>query len=401
MTVNPEPRDPSAAASKDGTHQSVHVQPGREAANSAGAHQQTPVQAKAEQSAASPVAETQPSASAGDADAVSSASVSSGSRATHSASQHSASTHSTSSLGPWPPHWAGNQYPPFRGQSSDQWAGAAQVPQHGPWYPVSGAAYPVHASADPQGSGARRLVAVAAVAGILGLVGGLVGSAIGVETFGSSGGSRSEIVQGHTVSDNSSSEAINARNSVVDIATRTGEGSGVILTSDGYVLTNNHVVERSRNVQITLPDGETVAGTVVATDSNNDLALIKADAEGLTAAKIANSDEVGVGDTVFAIGSPFGLNGTITKGIVSAVDRQLSTEDSPRARGRSMSVIQTDAAINPGNSGGALVDAGGNVVGINTAIASTSDANAGIGFAIPSNKAKEFADEGIAQHQAG
>lgn len=159
-------------------------------------------------------------------------------------------------------------------------------------------------------------------------------------------------------------------------------GSGVIITDDGYILTNNHVVQNADEIKVLLDDKREFTGKVIGTDSHSDLAVIKIKASGLPAIKIGNSDTLKIGEVVMAVGNPFALNQTITMGIVSAVGRSrvgiADYED----------FIQTDAAINPGNSGGALVNIDGELVGINTAIFSTSGGYMGIGFAIPSNMAK-------------
>ncbi|MBV1848936.1 S1C family serine protease [Catellatospora tritici] len=183
--------------------------------------------------------------------------------------------------------------------------------------------------------------------------------------------------------------------SVVNIATGSGEGSGIVLTEDGYIVTNNHVVAGAsgREVTVTLADGKKVKATIVGTDPRTDLGVVKADAKGLKFATFGNSDQVAVGDTVLAIGSPLGLQGSVTAGIISARDRTISVGEN---RGTSLSgLLQTDAPINPGNSGGALVNTKGEIVGINTAIATngTGDGNIGVGFAIPSNKAKSVAEQ--------
>ena len=161
-----------------------------------------------------------------------------------------------------------------------------------------------------------------------------------------------------------------------------GVGSGVIATKDGYILTNNHVVDGADEVKVALQDGREFAAKVVGRDPKSDVAVIKIDAQDLPAVPMADSDKVEVGDVVLAIGNPFGIGQTVTTGIVSAKGRGnmgLDYED----------FIQTDAAINPGNSGGALVDADGRLVGINTAILSRSGGNQGIGFAIPVNMARD------------
>ena len=168
----------------------------------------------------------------------------------------------------------------------------------------------------------------------------------------------------------------------MDINTGTGEGSGVILTTDGAILTNNHVVAGARNntVRVTFSTGRTANATVVGTDPAGDLAVVKAQgASGLTAAKFGNSDGLQPGDTVLALGSPLGLQGSVTAGIVSALHRTIDESGENGGQGHSIGdAIQTDAAINPGNSGGPLVNTSGEVVGINTAIA-TSDGGQGQG----------------------
>jgi serine protease Do len=166
-----------------------------------------------------------------------------------------------------------------------------------------------------------------------------------------------------------------------------GLGSGVILTADGYILTNNHVVAETDKIVVRLSDGEEHDAKVVATDPSSDIAVIKVDAKDLPAAMIGSSKNLMPGDTVLAIGSPFGLNHTVTSGIVSATGR-----NNLNITGYE-NFIQTDASINPGNSGGALVDNKGRVVGINTAIFSRSGGNVGIGFAIPIDMAVQIAEQ--------
>jgi putative serine protease PepD len=182
--------------------------------------------------------------------------------------------------------------------------------------------------------------------------------------------------------------------SVVSIATASGEGSGVILTEDGYILTNNHVVETASggNVTVTFSNGKKVQAKVIGTDPRYDLGVVKAGVTGLTPATLGDSDKMAVGDTVLAIGSPLGLQGSVTSGIISAKDRTLRAgQNSSTLSG----LLQTDAPINPGNSGGALVNMNGDVIGINTAIATSGngEGNIGLGFAIPSNKAKQVAEQ--------
>jgi len=161
-----------------------------------------------------------------------------------------------------------------------------------------------------------------------------------------------------------------------------GTGSGVIVDAKGYVLTNNHVVQGADKVSIRFSEKDEVAAKVVGTDPKTDLAVLKIEREGLKAARLGDSDKLEVGEIVLAIGAPFGLDSTVTLGIVSAKGRSnLNIVDYEN-------FIQTDAAINPGNSGGPLVNLDGEVVGINTAIVSRSGSNAGVGFTIPINMAK-------------
>jgi serine protease Do len=161
-----------------------------------------------------------------------------------------------------------------------------------------------------------------------------------------------------------------------------GLGSGVIITKDGYIMTNNHVVDGAKEVKVTLQDGREFTAKVVGRDPTSDIAVVKVDADDLPTVPIADSEKVEVGDVVLAIGNPFGVGQTVTSGIVSAKNRgNMGIEDYE-------DFIQTDAAINPGNSGGALVDINGRLVGINTAILSRSGGSQGVGFAIPSNLAR-------------
>jgi putative serine protease PepD len=199
-----------------------------------------------------------------------------------------------------------------------------------------------------------------------------------------------------------------------------GEGSGVILRSDGTILTNNHVAAVAANggsIQVRFSDGKTASARILGRDPSNDLAVIKANnVNGLTPATLGSSSDLHVGDTVLAIGSPLGLEGSVSSGIVSALHRTVNlgneSQESPfgnspfgqqQGSGTTTVVtdaIQTDAAINPGNSGGALVDGVGRVVGINTAIASlggsgtsSQSGNIGVGFSIPIDQAKTIADQ--------
>jgi len=164
-------------------------------------------------------------------------------------------------------------------------------------------------------------------------------------------------------------------------------GSGVIVSASGYVLTNNHVVEAADEIEVALADGKKLLAKVVGNDPETDLAVLRVDSDDLPAMSFGSSESLRVGDVVLAIGNPFNLGHTVTLGIVSALGRSglgVSTFEN---------FIQTDAAINPGNSGGALIDASGNLVGINTAIFTGTGSSAGIGFAIPVSTAKMVLDQ--------
>ena len=182
-----------------------------------------------------------------------------------------------------------------------------------------------------------------------------------------------------------------------------GTGSGIVLRTDGTILTNHHVVAGATEVTVTTADGTTASATVVGTDPSSDLAVVRAEGlDGLTAAVFADSDELAVGQSVLAVGAPLGLSNTVTEGIVSTLDRPVRTGDGASEQSV-IDAVQTDAAINPGNSGGALVDLAGRVVGVNSAIAtagSGSSGNIGVGFAIPSNEAVEVAEQLVADGTA-
>jgi Do/DeqQ family serine protease len=161
-----------------------------------------------------------------------------------------------------------------------------------------------------------------------------------------------------------------------------GSGSGVIISSEGYIVTNNHVIDRAEEIEITLNDKRTYIAKVIGTDPTTDIALLKIDAENLMPIVFGNSDNVKIGEWVLAVGNPFNLTSTVTAGIVSAKARNINILDADM---KIESFIQTDAAINPGNSGGALVNIYGELIGINTAIASQTGSYAGYGFAVPSS----------------
>jgi Do/DeqQ family serine protease len=167
-------------------------------------------------------------------------------------------------------------------------------------------------------------------------------------------------------------------------------GSGVIIRPDGYIITNNHVVEGSNDLEVSLYNKRVYKAKIVGRDPSTDLAVIKITEQGLPAAKFANSEQVQVGDWVLAVGNPFDLASTVTAGIISAKARSIHIRQDNSAI---ESFLQTDAAVNPGNSGGALVNLNGDLVGINTAIASPTGTYAGYAFAVPSNIVAKVVDD--------
>ena len=172
--------------------------------------------------------------------------------------------------------------------------------------------------------------------------------------------------------------------SVVQVRASRGGGSGVVMDGEGHVLTNHHVVAGANSVRLVLSSGRTVTAEVVGSDADDDIAVLRANAGDLRAARLGVSADLRIGQPVIAVGSPLGLNGSVTSGVVSALDRGATAE----------AMIQTDASINPGNSGGPLVDLDGRVVGINTSIATLGgrgSGNIGIGFAVPIDRALDVA----------
>ena len=180
-----------------------------------------------------------------------------------------------------------------------------------------------------------------------------------------------------------------------NIVPRQGAGSGAIIDSEGYILTNYHVIQDSRRLEVTLADGSKWQGKLVGTDPDNDLAVIKIDAPShkLTVIPMGDSDHLLVGQKILAIGNPFGLGQTLTTGVISSLGRTLRAQNNTLME----DIIQIDASINPGNSGGPLLDSSGMLIGINTAIFSPTGASVGIGFAVPVNIAKRIIPELIAQ----
>ena len=239
---------------------------------------------------------------------------------------------------------------------------------------------------------------------IAGAIGGVIGNAGDGSLFDSGAKFVSVDNSIERAPDSISALAAKVLPSVVSISVRNGSeggaGTGFVIRSDGYLLTNNHVVEGVANggsLRVSFNDGKTVNGKIVGTDSAYDLAVIKVELKNLTALQFGDSDKVQVGDSVIAIGSPLGLAGTVTSGIISAKDRAV-TAGSRTSEGSFINALQTDAAINPGNSGGPLVDKSGAVIGINSAIAtldssSSQTGSIGLGFAIPINQARRTAEQ--------
>lgn len=274
--------------------------------------------------------------------------------------------------------------------------------------------------------------AAATVAVVCAVVGGIAGGAMSAVLLG--GNTISAVPSTVTVNDtgsvsNTTGVAATAMNSVVTIEVSAestgGSGSGVIVSEDGYIVTNNHVAsigagDDTATIRVTLADGRLYEATVVGTDPILDLAVLKIDEAGLTPIEFADSDALNVGDHAIAIGAPLGLAGTVTEGIVSALNRSISisasgdegfnfdvpgSETVTVAQDLSLPVIQTDASINPGNSGGALLDSEGRLIGINVAIASLgssdgSGGNIGVGFALPSNLVQRIVDSLISDGSA-
>jgi putative serine protease PepD len=277
----------------------------------------------------------------------------------------------------------------------------------GPQEPSRGPQQPARAGRVGGGVVAGLLVAALVAGGVGGLAGAAGFAAVDEVVGGSSATSSTPDTSSSTVSD--SKDAAPSPDSVEAVAKRVlpsvvkinvsgqqgqGSGSGIIISSNGEILTNNHVVEvaaQGGDISVSFNDGSTERATVVGTDPLTDLAVIKAeDVSGLQPAKIGKSTQVDVGENVVAIGSPFGLEATVTSGIVSALNRPVSV-GSDGGQDTTYPAIQTDAAINPGNSGGALVDLDGAVIGINSSIRtasaggpeSSAGGSIGLGFAIP------------------
>jgi putative serine protease PepD len=257
------------------------------------------------------------------------------------------------------------------------------------------------------------------VAAITALLGGVLGGGLGFVSSASVRGSRGVSLGSSSVAPlaNRAPGSIGAivkrlQPSVVSIdisgPTTKGNGSGFLISGDGYVLTNNHVAAAGEggSLRVVFQDGASADAAIVGRDPSSDIAVLRVRKSGLPAVQFGDSDSVAVGDPVVAFGSPLGLQGTVTSGIVSSVDRPVVTGQDENQEAY-MAAIQTDAAINPGNSGGPLVDGAGRVIGVNSAIATIPNAGGGstsgsigLGFAIPINQAKRIAEEIIATGKA-
>ncbi|MEU4572763.1 S1C family serine protease [Nonomuraea sp. ATR24] len=237
--------------------------------------------------------------------------------------------------------------------------------------------------------GGRLLLAAVLVAAVTGGAAGLAGAAVfaGSEPPAAAALPRAAPAPAGSLA-GMSATAARVLPSVVSIELRRGGGSGFVVDGRGHVLTNAHVVRGESEVTVVLGDGRRLAARVLGADDDEDLAVLRVDgAAGLPPATLGRSAALAVGEQVLAIGSPLGLSGTVTAGIVSALDREV------RLGGSARTAVQTDASINPGNSGGPLVNARGEVVGVNTAIAADrGGGNIGIGFAIPIDRAAPIAE---------
>jgi putative serine protease PepD len=243
---------------------------------------------------------------------------------------------------------------------------------------------------------------------LIAVLAGSVGGFLGVNAAGGDLFNRAQLVSSTSTiqraPDSVAGIAQRVLPSVVSISTRSisgaGTGSGFVIDSSGYILTNNHVISKAAqsggSIQVSLSDGTFYSAKVIGRDASYDLAVLKITAPGLKALQFGDSDTIAVGDLVIAIGSPLGLTGTVTTGIISAKNRAVTAGES-NSESSFINALQTDAAINPGNSGGPLVDATGAVIGVNSAIASlgtTSQLGSiGLGFAIPINQARKTADQ--------
>lgn len=259
-------------------------------------------------------------------------------------------------------------------------------------------------------SGTKRTLPTASIV-VLALVAGLLGGVLGGDATKGLISSGVNLVSSTSTIERSpdSVAGIAARvlPSVVSIETMSkdggGSGSGFVISSNGYLLTNDHVIANAEAIKVVLNDGREYGAEVIGRDESYDLAVLKIKTTGLKALQFGDSEKVQVGDSVIAFGSPLGLSGTVTQGIISAKDRPVTAGDDNSSTSF-ISALQTDAAINPGNSGGPLIDATGAVIGVNSAIATlgagSQTGSIGLGFAIPINQARKTADQLIKDGKA-
>lgn len=258
----------------------------------------------------------------------------------------------------------------------------------------------------------RALAVLGAAALLLGLSGGIIGR-VTAEVSQSLTSSKVSLAQPEAVPDQPSNQTVEVASlvlpAVVSIEVKSkdqsGSGSGVVIDGGGYIVTNNHVISMAATVpdtqlRVTFADGQTVPAQIVGRDIKTDLAVLKVDGvDNLKVANLGNSESVEVGEDVVAFGSPFGLNRTVTRGIVSALNRPVRLSSDESDTNAVIDAVQTDAAINPGNSGGPLINFRGEVIGINSAIRSQGGGSVGLGFAIPVNTVAEVSARLIADGQ--
>jgi len=291
------------------------------------------------------------------------------------------------------------------------WAGAA----HTAMLPRSPAQPEGQPDGPPDGEAPRRAPRMITVVMVAALVGALAGAggamvATGARDDAAQGGSATvppaqrRMIGGDRGDDLDRvaqvAEAVLPSVVQIDVAGAdgAGNGSGVIYRADGYIVTNNHVAASGRSLEVVLPDGTRLPARVIGTDPDNDLAVLKVERTGLPAIAVGDSTELHVGELAVAVGSPFGLESTVTAGVISALNRPIQVSGPGGTPVVLPNVIQTDAAINPGNSGGALVNGDAELIGINSAILTAGTAaNAGVGFAIPVSTVVDIADDLIAQ----
>jgi putative serine protease PepD len=310
------------------------------------------------------------------------------------------------------PWWASDaERDPWRNPtSSPSWI--APVPPAPPGPPVP---------PDAPATGRRGMGALLSVALIAALLAGTLGGALGFAaaarfvhgdtvTLGGGGGGSPQLANRAPTSVAGIVKKVQPSVVSIEISTggSRGNGSGFVVSRDGYIVTNNHVAApaaRGGNLRVVFQDGTYAPATIVGRDPNSDIAVLRIRRQNLPAVQFGDSDKVVVGDPAVAFGSPLGLAGTVTSGIISALDRPVVTGGEDGNDAAYMAAIQTDAAINPGNSGGPLVDGDGRVIGVNSAIATLAGASGragsiGLGFSIPINQAKRIAEQIIATGSA-